>query len=73
MKTEKMTQPEMLLIAIGLLLSTSSTLVNDWVHLPDFFRGFLVGVGLAFEVFALILIAKRKRALNNSRNSRMHF
>lgn len=63
-----MTQPEMLLIAIGLLLSTSSTLVNDWVHLPDFFRGFLVGVGLAFEVFALILIAKRKRALKQFRH-----
>lgn len=56
-----MTRREQLFICIGLLLITTPTLINDWIKLPDFFRGLLSGVGLALEICGLVLIAKRKK------------
>lgn len=56
-----MTRREQLLICIGLLLVTTPTLINDWIKLPDFFRGLLAGLGLGLEIAGLVLIARRKK------------
>ena len=35
-----------LLIAIGIIWTSFPLLFKDYLHLPDFFRGFLAGAGL---------------------------
>ena len=56
-----MTRRERLFICIGLLLVTTPTLINDWIKVPDFFRGMLAGLGIGLEIGGLILIMRRKR------------
>ena len=60
-----MKRPEIKLVCLGLLVATSSLLVKDWIHLPDIFRGFLIGLGLALEFTGVILLVRRKRSINN--------
>ena len=60
-----MKRPEIVLVCLGSLVATSSLLVNDWIHLPDIFRGFLIGLGLAVEFTGVILLVRRKRSMNN--------
>ena len=50
-----------LMVAGGLLLVTLPTLFKEYVPLPDFFRGFLIGFGLMMEVAGLIIIMKIKK------------
>jgi hypothetical protein len=56
-----MTRREQQFICIGLLLVTTPTLINDWIKVPDFFRGALMGLGLGLEIGGLVLMTKRKR------------
>jgi len=56
-----MTRREQLFICIGLLLVTTPTLINDWIKVPDFFRGALMGLGIGLEIIGLVLMTKRKR------------
>ncbi len=65
MKKHQMKRPEIKLVCLGLLVATSSSLVKDWIHLPDIFRGFLIGLGLALEFTGVILLVRRKRSMNN--------
>jgi hypothetical protein len=64
MSYKKTLMPERLMIATGLLLVTTPTLINDWVHLPDFVRGAFFGLGLGLETIGLIYL-KRKRAVDS--------
>ena len=50
-KTQKTVQ---LLSAIGLLFVTVPQLLRDYVFIPDFFRGFLAGIGLAIIIGGLV-------------------
>ena len=56
-----MNRQEQLCICIGLLMVTTPTLINDWIKVPDFFRGALMGLGLGLEIIGLVLMRKRKR------------
>jgi len=50
------------MIAFGLLMTTTPPLINDWVHIPDFLRGVMTGVGFVLEFRGLILAGRlRKR------------
>jgi hypothetical protein len=55
-------RPELKIIAIGLLLVTVPFVVNDWVPIPDFVRGALMGIGIALEIIGLVRMNKRKKA-----------
>ena len=46
------------LLALGLLLAASSGIIKDFVHIPDFFRGVMMGVGAVSEITGFILIRK---------------
>jgi len=48
-------------VAVGLLLVTLPTLINDWVHIPDFVRGFLVGLGLVMEINGIVIMRKKRK------------
>jgi hypothetical protein len=50
------------LLAMGLLSTTLPTLINDFVHVPDFVRGFMLGIGLGLEVIGIILMRKERGA-----------
>ena len=50
-KTQKTVQ---LLSSIGLLLATLPTVLKEYIFIPDFFRGFFVGIGLAVMIGGLI-------------------
>jgi hypothetical protein len=62
MKTRKLPWPERLLICGGLLMATMPLLFKEYIHMPDFLRGFLEGTGIGFEVIGLIVLTKRKNA-----------
>ena len=51
-----------LLIAGGLLMTTMPLLFKDYIHIPDFIRGFLAGSGLGFELIGLFLMKRRQKA-----------
>ncbi|WP_158824956.1 hypothetical protein [Mucilaginibacter lacusdianchii] len=46
---------------IGLLLITFIPIVNRYLPMPDFARGFLIGLSLALQVIALVIIDRHKR------------
>jgi hypothetical protein len=54
MKFQKMPRRVRIMISVGLLMTTMPTLINDWVHVPDFLRGAMVGVGLGLEIGGLV-------------------
>ena len=62
MRTNKLPNPELRIISAGLLLVTVPFLVNNWVPIPDFIRGILMGVGVGLEVVGLIRMTRRRRA-----------
>lgn len=53
-------------LAIGLLSATIPNLINDFVHIPDFFRGAMVGVGFGLEIIGIILMRRNNKACRNS-------
>ena len=53
------------LLAIGLLAVTVPTVLKDFIYIPDFFRGFMLGLGLAMEFIGIILIRKQKTSAAN--------
>ena len=52
--------PERLMIAIGLLMTTTPQLLKHYLTLPDFALGFIVGIGLALEITAFIRLKRIK-------------
>jgi hypothetical protein len=50
-----------LLIAGGLLMTTMPLLFKDYIYIPDFFRGFLGGAGLVFEIAGIVLMKRRQK------------
>ena len=51
-----------LLIAAGLLMALLPNLFAEYLKLPDFFHGGLIGVGLGLEYCGFILLRRWRRA-----------
>jgi hypothetical protein len=62
MKLQKMPRRVRIMISAGLLMITMPTLINDWVHVPDFLRGAMVGVGLGLEIGGLVAAHRLRKA-----------
>ncbi|MGN6640155.1 MAG: hypothetical protein ACTHJ8_14695 [Mucilaginibacter sp.] len=62
MNSKKITNPELLIISVGLLLVTVPFLLNTWIQVSDFMRGGLMGIGIGMEVIGIFRINRRKRA-----------
>jgi len=62
MKSRKFPLTERLLIAIGLLMTTTPQFIKHYIPLPDFILGFIVGIGLALEITAFVRLKKAKNA-----------
>ncbi len=65
MKNKRFPLTERLLIAIGLLMTTTPQLLKHYITLPDFALGFIVGIGLALEITAFIRLKRMKDAQLN--------
>ncbi|WP_179413090.1 hypothetical protein HDF19_10760 [Mucilaginibacter sp. E4BP6] len=50
-----------LLIAGGLLMVTMPFLLKEYICIPDFFRGFLGGAGLVFEIAGIVLMKRKQK------------
>ena len=50
------------MIAVGLLMTTTPTLIKDWVHIPDFVRGVIIGVGFVLEFRGIVLATRFRKA-----------
>jgi len=55
-----------LLIAVGLLMATMPMLFKDYIHIPDFVRGFFAGMGIVFEITGLLLMKRRQKVGTSS-------
>lgn len=62
MKIRRLPWPERLFIAVGLLLTTMPNLFNEYIKMPDFFRGVLMGGGLVMETWGFIQLRRRRNA-----------
>ena len=51
-----------LLIAGGLLMVTMPFLFKEYIPIPDFFRGFLLGAGGVFEIAGIVLMNRNRKA-----------
>lgn len=61
MNNKKASQSQLRLMAIGLLLVTVPFIINDWIPVPDFIRGALVGIGIGLEIAGIIRMKNRKK------------
>lgn len=61
MKIEKWPVSAHIYICIGLLMVTLPSTFKEYLNLPDFFRGFLAGLGLALEIAGVVILKRRKR------------
>lgn len=59
MKRRRLNRRSQILISVGLILTTGSVLLSDFIHIPDFIRGFCVGIGLGLMFIALVLQKKQ--------------
>lgn len=50
-----------ILLCIGIILTTSNTLLRDYATVPDYIRGILTGIGLALIIWGGILQRKSNR------------
>jgi len=62
MNPKKLQQRARILTSSGLLLAVMPTFINDYIKVPDFFRGALMGLGLGLEIFGLILMRRMRKA-----------
>jgi hypothetical protein len=61
MKNFKISRPALILLVIGLLLTSLIPIVNRYFPMPDGLTGFLMGLGLAIEVIGLIKMDRLKK------------
>jgi hypothetical protein len=54
MKRTKASRRLMLMIATGLLLTSSTTLLNKYVNMPDAALGVITGVGIGIMIAGLV-------------------
>ncbi len=66
MTTKKQLAFPMLLISIGLLLVVLPILINNFIKIPDFLRGLLMGIGLIMEITALVMLKKGANAASKN-------
>jgi hypothetical protein len=50
-----------ILLPIGIILTTSNTLLRDYVTVPDYIRGILTGTGIGLIIWGMILQRKFNR------------
>ena len=48
------------LVSLGLLLIAIPFLINNYIRIPDFFRGLILGLGIGLEIIGFILLKRRK-------------
>ena len=48
-----------ILTSVGLLLVVLPNTLKEYIHIPDFFRGVFVGIGMAMMIYCIIIM-KRK-------------
>jgi hypothetical protein len=58
--------PPKMLLAIGLLLIVLPLAVNNFIRVPDFLRGLLMGIGLVFEIAAFVTLKKAANTENKN-------
>jgi hypothetical protein len=63
MKPNNTPKSAVTLLVIGLLMTSFTSIINRYFPLPDFLRGFITGLGLTFEVIALVKIDRSKKNL----------
>lgn len=65
MKNDKLSPFTMIMLVGGLMLTTFPLLFKEYVPLSDSFRGLIAGIGIAFEILALINFKKFKKLNSN--------
>ncbi len=61
MKHSAIPKQSTVLLIIGLLLVSLNPLLDRFMGVPDFIRGFLSGLGIALETIAFIKIQRSKK------------
>jgi len=49
-----------ILVTLGLLLIAIPFLINNYIKIPDFFRGLILGLGIGLEIVGVMLLKRMK-------------
>jgi len=61
MKSKRSLMPERALIPLGLFIICGTFLVShDWIKMPDFVTGSLMGLGIGLEIMGVINFKKAR-------------
>jgi hypothetical protein len=66
MKFKNAPKTGILLLALGVLLTASSGIIKDFVYVPDFVRGVMMGVGSVSEITGFILLRRKPDSICRS-------
>jgi len=61
MKRNTIPKPALILLIVGLLMTTTMPVIGRHFLMPDFVKGFLTGLGLTLEFIALVKIQRSKK------------
>jgi len=42
-------------------MTTMPLILKEYIYIPDFFRGFLGGAGLVFEIVGIVLMKRKQK------------
>jgi len=57
-----------ILVTSGLLLIAIAFLINNYIKIPDFFRGLILGIGIGLEIIGVILVKRIKMSKKTGSN-----
>lgn len=61
MKRNIIPKPALVLLIIGLLMTTTTPIIYRYFSMPDFLKGFINGLGLMLEFTALVKIQRSRK------------
>lgn len=64
MKLNTIPKPALILLIVGLLMTTVTPIISRHILMPDFVKGFITGLGLTLELIGLIKMQRSKKAGN---------
>ncbi|MXV51943.1 hypothetical protein GS399_13250 [Pedobacter sp. HMF7647] len=72
MKRNNLSKRSVILLIIGLLMTSLTSVVGRYLLMPDFLKGFLNGLGLMLEVIALVGIRRSRRETGCFLSTKLH-
>lgn len=58
---KRIQKPALFFLVIGLLLTSLTPIMDRYIPIPGMIKGFITGLGLAFEIIALVKLDQNRK------------